>query len=855
MIVSDFLPRDDALFAITDPVELTESVDDLALSYPDGWPEAYWFGWMHWDNVPDSVKLSTVKLEGSGFDLTVKADYGSPRNVNIGYMAAGMQGNAINWFINPYGTRGFIDNSGVYLDPVSDVPPQFGSRFINSLDPRGVCPIHGGASNFGYHAFGFVFQVQRVYNGDERDGYNNFSFFDFDNFTGTNGDAIEEFLNGDYSINLSATGYTLWDNTPSVSYYCNFNFDLNINDTAHFGVEHPNTWTFRFIYNGVDHILNVFMCGFGLPAGADATGENTGYTNNSYRVMPVISQSVEGVDYKSIGSANYYNFVKFDGTSSLVNYDSGIVHNNFYFNDYCYGGFNGNVVIKDNGQNCYGISFDDDANYAAILERQSPILKYVWCFRILSPDEIRHTMCLNMRYVINDDYTQYSYGFGSGIFVPHITEDNEFLGEWLTGDFADIRDELRPWQYGNITDDDYNPEDLPPYVPPRETAENVGDTISRPASLGIGGTNKFITQYSMTATQIAELGQVLWTSIFTTDYWKNFMFSLALDTGSINVSAILNFFISLRFYPFSIANLSSYTNAGQDMYIGSGMMPLHFSTDLFTIDEYADYIYGGDATIWTDNFYRDWRDYVNTEITLYIPYCGTVQLNPADVVGNKISVEYAVDFATGACIAYVDLKTGDGAGYPIAALPGQIGADIPLTATVAGQVAARIAGDAMNVAGLIGGSASNQLGSEIGAATGAMSGKAAPTAGSVGFALGGPLGAAAGFALGSAAGAAPGIAGTAINILQRGGVQAPMLGGARGFASFGAPQTPYVQIRRGIYPDIDNYKDVVGNPAPSTAIIAECNGLIKGDIITAGLAVQAEEAEAIRAAISNGIIV
>lgn len=435
------------------------------------------------------------------------------------------------------------------------------------------------------------------------------------------------------------------------------------------------------------------------------------------------------------------------------------------------------------------------------------------------------------------------YKISGAFYVAEFNDDYTITGELIP--YA----QARAWQKNiNGDNNEFNYEDIPEPEPPT-ISENIGDKITRPATLSIGGTKGFITQYALNATQVGQLGQILWTSVFDTDYWKNFMFSLALDTGSFSLSSLLGFFLSLKVYPFSMVNVPSYASFGQDMYFGTGIKELHFTTNIHTINDYADYISGGWCTVTSNNFYNDYRDYVNTEITLYVPYCGTVQLNPGDVIGNKISVQYAVDFATGGCIAYVDLETGDGAaGYPIAAMHGQIGADVPLTATAAGEVAARFIGDAANAAGLIGG----QVGQEIETASGALQGKFKPTPGSVGFALGGPAGAVAGFA----ASVAPGLGAQALNMLTRGAVAAPILSGGRGFASFGAPQVPYIQIRRGIYPADTNLINVAGKPAAAAATIGDLTGYIKGTVKAEGLAgVTQEEQAAIISHIAAGIFV
>lgn len=427
--------------------------------------------------------------------------------------------------------------------------------------------------------------------------------------------------------------------------------------------------------------------------------------------------------------------------------------------------------------------------------------------------------------------------YNDNVYAPLLDEHNVYHGEFTHG----AANPDNPFfSINSINDSDFEPSDDPEPVP-RDENENVGDKITRPATLGAGGTLGFITQYALRAADVTELGGLLWTSIFTSDYWKNYMFSLALDTGSLDLASILNFFISLRVYPFPLVNVPSYAQFGQDMYIGTGIMPLHFANNLHTINNYCDYVPGGSARVWTSNFYGDWRDYTNTEIILYIPYCGTVQLNPGDVVGNTVSVQYAVDFATGGCIAYVDLETGDGAGYPIAALPGQMGADIPLTATAAGQVAARLAGDAMNIAGLIGRGESEFIGGSVGAFGAAATGN-----------IGGTVNALASLA-GAPADMYGGLARQAVNMLSRGAVSAPMLGGARGFASFGAPQTPYIQIRRGIYPDFG--ADIMGNATAGVYTVGDLSGFVSGEIKTDSLTCSDYEKSQIKQLISNGIYV
>lgn len=422
------------------------------------------------------------------------------------------------------------------------------------------------------------------------------------------------------------------------------------------------------------------------------------------------------------------------------------------------------------------------------------------------------------------------------------------LDERVTDDYQSIVTKLRPWQMPDIdiTIDEYAPEDKPPYTPTQEDeGSNTGDDITRPTTLGVGGTNGFITQYSLTATQMAEIGNLLWLSFIDPDYYKNFLFALA-TTGTLNLSNLLDYFVSLRVYPFPLINIPSHAAAGNDMYIGAGIVPLGFTSTLHTINNYADYIDAGSCTI--PRYYNDFRDLTHTQIMLYLPYCGTVQLNPADVVGGTLAAKYAIDFATGGCTAYVDLTTFDGRKYPIAVLSGSIGADVPLTASNAAAIAARIAGDALNFAGTVGEAISSDIGRSAQAIGSAATGDIVGAAIGVGNTYAGRIG------------GALDVAQTGLQIATERGVQMPMMAGGRGFGAFGAPQTAYVQIRRGIYAEgqqpRQGYKAAYGQSYDQPVQVSSCAGFtVFANVDTSGLQCDAMEREQVKKMMQAGIYI
>lgn len=515
-------------------------------------------------------------------------------------------------------------------------------------------------------------------------------------------------------------------------------------------------------------------------------------------------------------------------------------YNNNGVYDWC-GGFIGTINMSDMPQGQLFLTVPTDATFYCRGVGRSD---YFIVGRVLTYDEVLH--CLSLLPRMRNTDTGIGYAQDSSYWYGHVNYDtNEFLGDLVNGSQLN---KLVDWQLlnHNIDDNTVTVDDIPEYNPIPGDAENVGEKITRPATLGIGGTNGFVTLYALRKADIAQLGELLWTSFVDTDYWKNYLFSLALDTGTFSLAGLLNFFVSCRVYPFSMANVAGCSSFGQDMYVGTGIVPLHFTTNLHTLGSMCDYIYGGWYEI--PRCYNDWRDYVNTEIILYIPYCGTLKLNPGDVVGNRIDITYAVDFATGGCIAYVDMTTGDGQGFPVGALPGQIGADIPLTATAAGEVAARFIGDALNVGGIVAGEGANVASGALGAAMGK------PSAGGGNF-LSGTAGIMGGLPAAMAVDMAVPMAKQGLQMLSRGAVQAPMLSGGRGFASFGAPQKPYVQIRRGIYPEISGLDDIAGKPAAVTTTIEALTGFVQGDVKTDGLSCPENEKAKIRQLIASGIYV
>ena len=247
---------------------------------------------------------------------------------------------------------------------------------------------------------------------------------------------------------------------------------------------------------------------------------------------------------------------------------------------------------------------------------------------------------------------------------------------------------------------------------------------------------------------------------------------------------------------------------------------------------YTDYIYLGDyktgvsgvpvvtnpkktkyfGIIDVPRYFNDYRDYTETQVSANLPFIGFVDLDPRDVIGCKITLEYTMDVITGTCVATLSPKVGDNAECCYQ-FTGNCGVQLPITAADRSRL----------LSGLI-----------SGAVGGAKAG-----------AIGGPGGAVAGAVLGGAVGAVSG---------AFGGVQK-----SNGFsANAGALtkyKTPYILIHRAIPADPVLYDQYYGNPASVTATLRNLHGFtrVRECYVDVPRATDAEKAM-IEAQLKQGVI-
>ena len=77
-------------------------------------------------------------------------------------------------------------------------------------------------------------------------------------------------------------------------------------------------------------------------------------------------------------------------------------------------------------------------------------------------------------------------------------------------------------------------------------------------------------------------------------------------------------------------------------------------------------------------FGNNWIDRM-TKITLYLPFCGTVNLDPEVYMGRKINVEYLIDLSNGTCTAIVSFVGDGGLKVITDTASGSCAMDLPVT--------------------------------------------------------------------------------------------------------------------------------------------------------------------------------
>ena len=369
-----------------------------------------------------------------------------------------------------------------------------------------------------------------------------------------------------------------------------------------------------------------------------AAGTNITYTSNSSTSTGdfggiACMDDLDGIiDYAAFGTAREVSF-HFMGTH-IGNYYN--TSSTYYMP--CYNMFN-DMVYKalSSSSPDYGWCVWCEIPYSA--DNYEKIMQMTACFGIPFTDKDKTTFPLNY---VDDD-----------LYLPVIDDEGITHGEYTHGTDNEDND---LYEADGIRTKDYDPaKPVDPNVYSDTTTFNTVDFKQA-----------FTRRYILTSTQVGQLASELWDAMATKDpdeLTSDFTIDEFLTNNPIDCV------VSLKYFPCTFTDV-----APAVVHLGKYQTNIA-ATALGTSVRIIDF---DPIQVWRhfDDF-RDFEPY--TQIQLYIPLCGVVDLATAEVMGNYVSVKLAIDITTGAATGYVLVsKTGTG-GICIATIQGNAAIDIPVS--------------------------------------------------------------------------------------------------------------------------------------------------------------------------------
>lgn len=208
------------------------------------------------------------------------------------------------------------------------------------------------------------------------------------------------------------------------------------------------------------------------------------------------------------------------------------------------------------------------------------------------------------------------------------------------------------------------------------TFDLTSDDIDIPTLPSISASGAgLLTLYQVSLQNMNDFASYLWSPLFDVDTLKK-LFNDPMDA-----------IISLGMLPFTPTGGSV-----SNIFIGksdSGVSATRLGSQYYEIDM---------GSLLLDTFYDSALD-LNpyTKVELYLPYCGTVSINPDEFDGKSIHVVYHVDILTGACVVFVE----DGSRVLVQS-QGNILTAIPFTSKDFKSIFGAVLGDAAAAGAAIG---------------------------------------------------------------------------------------------------------------------------------------------------------
>ena len=235
----------------------------------------------------------------------------------------------------------------------------------------------------------------------------------------------------------------------------------------------------------------------------------------------------------------------------------------------------------------------------------------------------------------------------------------------------------RNFDWKTTEENDYDPAH-PPGLPNEYSTSTVFNDISDVATL--------TRRYALTKNDVETLGRELWQISYDiinsiqNDEWNKYSAEI-LDTFLTNNP--IDCIVSLEKYPMTIPK-----QAGP-VTLKLGKAETSITCNITTATTQTYYFNPVPIQPCYGNSFLDYEPYTHFE--LYVPFCGTVDLNPRDILGRNLSVNLVVDFTTGTCVAYVLSDS-----LVIETINGKLSLSIPVTGIDSTTIASQITNGILN---------------------------------------------------------------------------------------------------------------------------------------------------------------
>lgn len=255
------------------------------------------------------------------------------------------------------------------------------------------------------------------------------------------------------------------------------------------------------------------------------------------------------------------------------------------------------------------------------------------------------------------------------LYLPIIDENGVAHGQYTRG-AENANNPL--YSKNSIRDIDYNPDAPPTPTDPNTYSVTTGfNTVGNVAST----TKAYVVNAAALTGLSGEMWSIINSLVTTPDDMAN-LDNLTLDAFLTNnpIDAI----VSVKKFPLSsVPHAESIENIYLGKYrTGAAGYALAMQQARYNFEGIPIFPKFGSC-------FLDYAPY--TKMQLYVPFCGTIEIDAADFMGRTLSVEMVIDFITGAVTAYVLANQ-----LVVTSLTGNCGIDIAITGTEQSTVSAAL---------------------------------------------------------------------------------------------------------------------------------------------------------------------